>query len=592
MHAEDDFDPLALPEAQPQLAPVIPISPKKTPVKKRPTPQAEEPLPTEPPEFEPAARATRPAPAGRTLPHSVEAEEHLLSCCFLDGADVITKCLEAQITSESFYDSRNGIVFNCLADLRRRGLPTETFNVYEELKRTKQIDQVGGLAFISQVSGRMPTTAQASYFIKTVREYALRREMIRVSTSVVEDAHSTTDALDLAEKCERILTDVLRRAQHVTDIEPMAHAQLTYPTSGDPNVLLGSDDYLGRGGGLLFVSHGGAGKSSFIYGACCTWALGHSFMGIRANGPLRTLMIQAEDSERYMGKLRTSFDFANNSTPEQQAQRDANVIIYHARGINGAPFFALLRRLVEKHAPDLVVINPVYLYAEGDISTPDACQPFLVGLDAINRDQRFGYILVHHTGKPVKKDGKGQRAELEDWETIYQGFGSSFFANWPRCTMLLEPREGKHGKFWLRLGKAGMNAGVTKTVNHGGVLSKEPNTKIGLKYSDGTIMIGGEKKPVIAWLIDEEAKDEPKKNAKDLKLASNAEILAELPIGEEAAIAVAEWERKAVGIIGIGKSAFIAVRTKLVLDGLAKKTAAGLYYRAAPTTQTPPPCPT
>ena len=29
------------------------------------------------------------APAGRTLPHSLEAEEYLLSCCLLDGAEVI-----------------------------------------------------------------------------------------------------------------------------------------------------------------------------------------------------------------------------------------------------------------------------------------------------------------------------------------------------------------------------------------------------------------------------------------------------------------------------------------------------------------------
>jgi hypothetical protein len=31
---------------------------------------------------------------GRTLPHSIEAEEYLLSCCFLDGLDVVARCLE------------------------------------------------------------------------------------------------------------------------------------------------------------------------------------------------------------------------------------------------------------------------------------------------------------------------------------------------------------------------------------------------------------------------------------------------------------------------------------------------------------------
>ena len=36
-------------------------------------------------------------PVGRTLPHSLEAEEYLLSCCLLDGADVVSRCLEARL---------------------------------------------------------------------------------------------------------------------------------------------------------------------------------------------------------------------------------------------------------------------------------------------------------------------------------------------------------------------------------------------------------------------------------------------------------------------------------------------------------------
>ncbi|HEX3729070.1 MAG TPA: replicative DNA helicase, partial [Opitutaceae bacterium] len=43
------------------------------------------------------------APAGRQIPHSVEAEEFLLGCCLLDGADTIALCLEAKLTPAAFY---------------------------------------------------------------------------------------------------------------------------------------------------------------------------------------------------------------------------------------------------------------------------------------------------------------------------------------------------------------------------------------------------------------------------------------------------------------------------------------------------------
>src|SRR5947199_11818 len=125
---------------------------------------------------------SRPAAAaalGRTLPHSLEAEEYLLSCCLLDGADVLSRCLEARIRPESFYDSKHGIVYERLIELYNRQAPIDVSVVAEELKTARQLDAIGGYAFLTQVSSRIPTTAQAGYFIEKVREQSLLREIIR-----------------------------------------------------------------------------------------------------------------------------------------------------------------------------------------------------------------------------------------------------------------------------------------------------------------------------------------------------------------------------------------------------------------------------
>ena len=70
----------------------------------------------------PPQRSGAPA-AGRGMPHSVEAEEYLLSCCLIDGAEVVARCLEARITPESFYVPAHGIVFEKLQDLYTRQVP-------------------------------------------------------------------------------------------------------------------------------------------------------------------------------------------------------------------------------------------------------------------------------------------------------------------------------------------------------------------------------------------------------------------------------------------------------------------------------------
>ena len=133
---------------------------------------------------------------GRTLPHSLEAEEYLISCCLLDGHDVVSRCLEARIRPESFYDPKHGIIYERLLDLYNRQAPIDVSVLAEELKTSRQLDQVGGYAVLTQVSSRIPTTAQAGYFIERVREQALLREIIRSATGAVEDCYGFSGGID------------------------------------------------------------------------------------------------------------------------------------------------------------------------------------------------------------------------------------------------------------------------------------------------------------------------------------------------------------------------------------------------------------
>jgi replicative DNA helicase len=136
------------------------------------------------------------ATIGRSLPHSLEAEEHLLACCLIDGADVLSRCLEARIRPESFYDTKHGIIYDRLLELYNRQTPIDVSIVAEELKTARQLDAVGGYAYLAQVSSRIPTTAQATYFIEKVREQSLLREIIRSATGAVEDCYNFSGGID------------------------------------------------------------------------------------------------------------------------------------------------------------------------------------------------------------------------------------------------------------------------------------------------------------------------------------------------------------------------------------------------------------
>jgi replicative DNA helicase len=149
--------------------------------------------------------------AGRTPPHSVEVEEYLLSCCLLDGSDTIARCLESKLTPAAFYVQANQLIFEKLCELYQKSPPVSLEMLAEELRTTRQLEAVGGLPYLLQVSARIPTTAQAGYFIEKVRELHLLRELIKVATGAVEQCFNYHGGLE--EFIDGVEQDVFRVTQ-------------------------------------------------------------------------------------------------------------------------------------------------------------------------------------------------------------------------------------------------------------------------------------------------------------------------------------------------------------------------------------------
>ncbi|HRI81061.1 MAG TPA: replicative DNA helicase [Opitutaceae bacterium] len=155
------------------------------------------------PTDKPAARqrGAGPSPAagslfGRDLPHSLDAEEYLLSCCFIDGTETVGRCLEEKLSAKAFFAPSNQVIYDKLLDLYQRNLPIDVAVVAEELKAAGQLDVVGGYAYLAQVSSRIPTTAQATYFIERVRDLHVLREIIRAAGGIVERSFQLDGSVD------------------------------------------------------------------------------------------------------------------------------------------------------------------------------------------------------------------------------------------------------------------------------------------------------------------------------------------------------------------------------------------------------------
>ena len=130
------------------------------------------------------------APEPRVLPHSVEAEQYVLSALMLDGANEVPRSQRVRLKPSHFYVSAHGVVFEAILALFTAQQPTDVACVAEWLKRAGKFDQLGGMEFLMQVSSLVPTTAQAGYHLQVVVETAILRRIIRDGTGLVEDCYS------------------------------------------------------------------------------------------------------------------------------------------------------------------------------------------------------------------------------------------------------------------------------------------------------------------------------------------------------------------------------------------------------------------
>lgn len=135
---------------------------------------------------------SKPAPTpilGRSPPYSQEAEEYLLSCIFLDGVRALSMCMDGKITAECFYVSANRFLYQTFLWLFKNNRDLSLDVMFEELKRVNKLEEIGGMAYLVQISGRVATTAQLDFFIETVREAFVQRELIKSASTVVELAY-------------------------------------------------------------------------------------------------------------------------------------------------------------------------------------------------------------------------------------------------------------------------------------------------------------------------------------------------------------------------------------------------------------------
>src|SRR5574342_526216 len=106
--------------------------------------------------------------ADRLPPQNIEAEQAVLGAIFLEPT-ALTAASEILIP-EDFYRAAHQKIFNAMLKLSDQGKAVDLITVTEELAAAKILEDVGGVSYLSEVAGSVPTAANIEYYARIVEE--------------------------------------------------------------------------------------------------------------------------------------------------------------------------------------------------------------------------------------------------------------------------------------------------------------------------------------------------------------------------------------------------------------------------------------
>jgi len=220
---------------------------------------------------------------GQNPPHAEDFEQVILGSIILESESPQVKTVLSKAQPYHFYNESHQRVYTALTGLLKQGIPIDILTVTEQLRKNGDLDNVGGPCFISQLTGRVASSANIEYWFRIVYQKFLQREIIRIGYEKASKAlDNNTDVFDLLEEfiCElekldpllveavaitadRLGDEMIEELDFVlanegsTDSLPRMVYKVGWPRF-DEVVTLGSDRI------ILIAGAASAGKSRFI----------------------------------------------------------------------------------------------------------------------------------------------------------------------------------------------------------------------------------------------------------------------------------------------------------------------------------------
>ncbi len=376
--------------------------------------------------------------AGKVPPQAVDVEEAVLGAMMIEP-NCVPDVLE-RLTAECFYKEANRKIFSAISALTKDHEPVDIFTVAEALKRTGDLEAVGGPYYLSLLSSKVGAAAHVEYHVNILLQKHIQRELITISAEVQRDSFDDSIPVDdllnnaqqkLFELAERNMKRETLPVQDVlkdTVAEIEANQDRTDGLSGVPSGFTGIDKVtLGwqESDLVIIAARPSMGKTAFVLTMARNMAVDHHI-------PVAFFSLEMSSKQLVKRLLVSETGLSSEKIRGGKRLLDYELVQLHERikDLSAAPLFiddtpsisiyelrSKVRRLVRNAGVKLIIIDYLQLMTgppelrgmrEQEVSNISR------SLKAIAKEMSIPVIALSQLSRDVEKRGGNKIPQLSD----------------------------------------------------------------------------------------------------------------------------------------------------------------------------------
>jgi replicative DNA helicase len=265
--------------------------------------------------------------------------------------------------------------------------PIDIVTVYEALNKADQLEAVGGIGYLVDLSNKVSSSANLEYHARIIAQKFIQRELIRVSTNTINDSfEDTKDVFDLLDDAESSLFEITqqnlnRSYDHLGSLAVEAQKQIELVSKREEGLLgvpsgFSELDKITSGWQksdlIVVAARPGMGKTSFTLALARNAAIDYrrpvAIFSLEMASLQLTQRLISMESEISSTKLRNAqlaeYEWQQLHTTVEKLT-DVPIFIDDTPAINIFELRAKCRRLKMQHNIQLIVIDYLQLMSGG-----------------------------------------------------------------------------------------------------------------------------------------------------------------------------------------------------------------------------------